>query len=857
MSPVGRGRRWRRSGGRKQHRGAGGGEHGLEAAQPATGSASSLADLQAGDHAVVQEIGGEPLFRRRLLEVGLLPGVPIQVARVAPLGDPLEIVVRGAHLSLRRSEAIHVAVNQVPRDFHPGHLESNADSEANAPPLRYRVAVAGNPNTGKTTLFNALTGGNGPVGNYPGITVTRRVGSFSLGHEAEIELVDVPGAYSLYARSHDEQVAIDELLGRAGDPIPDAVMLVIDATTLERGLYLLLQVQELAIPVMVVLNMMDEARREGIVIDMNALSAHLDLPVAGIVARSGEGLPQLRSRLLKLLQDPPPPDETHWHWRPTEDLKNHLDELREAVESMVGADAPMARKRAVALWSLMSIHPGDDLEGIPQRLRRLVVDIREDMLSHGHDLDMEVIKARYDHIDRDKSHYLRRSGYAVRSLTDRIDSVLTHPFLGLLVFMVVMASIFGAIFDLASPMIDILTTLVAVVQSHVASVLPPGLWNDLLVDGVLAGVGAVVVFLPQILLLFFLMTLLEGSGYMARAAFVIDRIMTRIGLHGKAFVPMLSGYACTVPGIMATRTIESRRDRLLTIMVLPLITCSARLPVYTLIIAALFPAKERIFGPVSLGMAMLFGIYVLSTVLTILVGAVLGRTVFKGHPSALLMELPSYRLPSASLVMRVLWDRTRVFLKTAGTVILIASVVLWGLLHFPRDVDFSQDYEAATVAAAHDPVLLEKLKAQRKAEALEQSYAGRMGKTLEPIIRPLGFDWKIGVGLIGSLAAREVFVATMGLIYGVDDQPDSTNDSLQDLMKKETRADGSLLYTPLTGISLLVFFMIALQCVSTIAVVRQETASWKWTAFQFAYITGLAYFAALLVYQGGRLLGFS
>jgi ferrous iron transport protein B len=807
---------------------------------------ATLDQLNVGEEVRVVAIHGEKRFRLRLLEMGLTPRTRVSIVRVAPLGDPLTLNVRGSRISIRKAEAANIEVRALtvamPALGQAGH---------------YRVAIAGNPNTGKSTLFNALTGQNVHVGNYPGITVERVVGSMELSRGTRVELVDVPGTYSVNARSRDEQVAIDELLGNAGAGMPDAVVVVLNATSMERSVYLLLQIQELAIPTLAVVNMLDEAREQGLAIDLEALAEHLEMPAVGVVARDGEGLDELRAALERLLSDPPDPAALSWHWQPSANLEEHLDEVAEHVECLVGKDPPPARRRAAALWCLMSLTRDDDLEGIAEDLRETVLEIRDEMEQHGHDLDLEVTQARYDHIDEDSPQYLSGADERRETRADRIDAVLTHPVKGTLVFLAVMAAVFWAIFELATPLVDLLESGVGGLQGLVAGLLPRGLLSDLLVQGILGGVGAVVVFLPQILILFFLITLLESSGYMARAALVIDRLMMKLGLHGKAFVPMISGYACCVPAILATRTIASRRDRLLTIMVLPLISCSARLPVYTLIIAALFPADRKILGPISLGMTMLFGLYLLSTMLSILAGAVLGKTVLRGQPSPMLLELPPYRLPSLRHVGRVLRDRTLTFLKTAGTVIVVASTVLWALLTFPRDVTPSRDYAAAIARAraAGDADQARRLESSRAAEALEHSYAGRLGKAIEPAIAPLGFDWKIGVGLIGSLAAREVFVATMGLVYGVGSVEDDRKTMLE-AMRSARRSDGSSVYTPLTGFSLLVFFMIALQCISTIAVSRQETGSWRWTLFQLVYITALAYLSSLAVYQGGRALGF-
>lgn len=817
----------------------------------------ALGDLPVGRLARIESVGGESEFRQRLLELGLVPGVAIRVTRVAPLGDPIEIEVRGAEFSLRRAEASEVRV--VPLRVGEAATGEGPDATPAGAARIWRVALAGNPNTGKTTLFNALTGHHARVGNYPGITVDRVTGRLAIARDTVADVIDVPGTYSLNARSRDEQIALDEVLGRVGEPAPDAVVVVMSATTLHRGLYLLMQIQELCIPIVAVVNMLDEARQKRLRIDLDGIAAHLGVPVVGVVANTGEGLPVLRRTLRAVLSGEVPPPTLRWHWTPTQDLAGHLDEIVPAIGDGLGPDAPHAKRRAYALWALMSLSEKDDLAGIPDALRACTLDVRRRMLAHGHDLDLEVTQSRYRHIDEEVDCFIGRDeGEGPRDMTARIDGVLTHPLWGGLVFLAAMTFVFAAIFDWATPVMDGIEWLFGELGAGVRALLPDSLLTDLLVDGLISGVGSVIVFLPQILLLFFFITIMEASGYMSRAAFLVDRLMKKVGLHGKAFVPLLSGFACTVPAIMATRTIERRRDRLLVMMVLPLISCSARLPVYTLIIAALFPADETVLGPVSLGVLMMFAIYVVSTALALVAAGILGRTVLKGKPQPLLLELPPYRLPSLRSVGLALWQRTRVFLRTAGTVITLVTIVLWALLNFPKPDAYTRDYDRAMAAAqaTGDVVAVVDLAHRKKAEDLEHSIAGRIGRFVEPVIEPLGFDWKIGIGLLGSFAAREVFVSTMGLVYGVG-EADEDSTTLRHALKMQRRADGSLVYTPLTGLSLLVFFMIAMQCFSTLAVVKQESGSWRWTGFQLAYLSVLAWLASFATYQIGAALGFA
>ena len=700
------------------------------------------------------------------------------------------------------------------------------------------VAVAGNPNSGKTTLFNALTGANARIANHPGITVEIRTGHLTLPGSGRVRLIDVPGTYSLTARSPDEEAAINALLGRKGMKRPDAVLVVLDATTPERNFYLLMQVLEFDIPAIAVVNMLDSARDDGIDIDFDALRRTFGIPVVGTIARKRQGVGLMRETLDELLADPDAAPRPGWFWEPEPPLAADLASLEPLIDEEVRfrLDTSGARS-AFGLWLLTSLHAGSELEVRP-RLREHVLAVQAEQDSAGRDLALETVAARYAVIDRIAATVVRR-GPRRSDITERIDAVLTHPLWGSAVFIILMSLIFQALFSWSDPMIGLIEHGFNALSGAIRNVMPAGVLRDLVTDGIISGVGGVLSFLPQIIFLFLFISVLEGTGYLSRAAFLVDRLMRRLGLHGHAFVPMLSGFACAIPAIMATRTIDNRRDRMLTIMAVPLITCSARLPVYTLIIALLFPAADKI-GFLSTGTVVLLGIYLLSAMLSLLAVGLLGQTVLKGQLRPLLLELPPYRMPGVRSVLQVLWERSRAFLSTAGTVILVATVVLWALLAFPRDASLE-------VAGADAP--------NQKVVELQDSYAGRIGTAIEPALEPLGFNWKIGVGLIGAFAAREVFVGTMGVIYGVGEEEGEGGTGLRAAMRRDTRADGTPLWTPLTGVSLIVFFMIAMQCISTLAVTRRETGSWAWTLFMLVYLSASAYVVSLLVYQGGRLLG--
>ena len=722
-----------------------------------------------------------------------------------------------------------------------------------------RVALIGNPNTGKSSVFMALTGERVRIGNYPGITVERRVGA--MRGSDDIELVDLPGAYSLSARSAEEQVALRALLGLLDESAPDLAVIVIDSTQLGRNLYLALQILELGIPAVVCLNMTDEAQAKPP--SVRAVSDWLGVPCVATSARSGAGIEELRAAIDRAVnagaKAPPCPIVRY-----TGEIESSVARVREALP--VEWQGSEQRNRGLALWALLSLDEQDELVGVPEPLRAVVL---AEGAAHA-SLDEELIRARWAAIDYALPGLWAAPKKAppVLSTTDRVDKLLLHPVLGFVIFVAIMFVLFQALFAWANPAMDLIGVGVGALQGVATALFPAGVVHDLVVEGVIGGVGNVVVFLPQILLLFLFIGFLEDTGYMARVAYLMDRIMKAMGLHGRAFVPMLSGFACAVPAVMATRTMERKRDRLLTMLVVPLMSCSARLPVYTLIIGALFPASY-VFGWVPVQGLLMVSIYLFSTMVAILAAGVLGRTVVKGRRIPLILELPPYRIPRVRAVIRMMFERSSVFVRQAGTVILVFTIIMWGLLYFPRSSEeiangpeATANLASAQVASgtpdatdATDASVLPGAAEANPAPGIQSSYGGMLGRAIEPVLKPLGFDWKIGVGIIGAFAAREVFVSTLAMVYGLDDA-DEESPLLREKIRAEEDAEGKPIYTPLMGISLMVFFALACQCMSTLAVVRRETRSWKWPAFLFAYMTVLAWVASFIVYQGGLLLGF-
>lgn len=687
------------------------------------------------------------------------------------------------------------------------------------------IALAGNPNSGKTTLFNAFTKLRQKVGNYAGVTVEKKTGTLVLAGNRVVNVVDLPGTYSLAVRSPDERIAREVLTGRSGDTTrPDLVICVVDAGNLERNLYLVSQIQDLGLPMVVALNMMDEVERQQKEIDAEQLAQHLGVPVVPMVANQNRGIEELKALIAKGV------DANYTRrWRMAPDLEEQAQHIVRLLMKHEGYEEPEAFSEAISILSIgRNIGKSEDSADrfYKEELIQQINEVQDRLRKMGLRARSAAVEARYAWIKQILQNVIKDNSSNAQNLTDRIDAFVTHKIFGWLFFGGIMGLMFFMIFTIATYPMDWIDAGFGWLSGWVAGLLPEGVVADLIVNGIIAGVGGVVIFLPQILILFFFIGLLQDTGYMARAAFIMDRVMSKVGLHGKSFIPLLSSCACAIPGIMAARTIESNKDRLVTILVAPLMSCSARLPVYIIMIAVLIPDAT---AWQKSGIMILM--YVLGTAGVGLMAFIFKRTLLKSQQPIFILELPPYRMPSLKTILLQMWERSRLFLKRAGTVILLMSIVLWFLMSFPR----------------HDQL--------PPHEALKKSYAGTIGTTMEPVIKPLGYDWRIGIGLIGSFAAREVFVSTMSIVFNVSEEADAV--ILRDEFRQAQWPDGRPLFTPLVCIGLMVFFVFAMQCMSTVAVVYRETGGWLWPTFQLLYMTGLAYIAALLVYQVGRAMGYS
>lgn len=733
-------------------------------------------------------------------------------------------------------------------------LAAKAAPAAAAPtPL---IAIVGNPNSGKTTIFNLLTGLKQKVANYPGVTVEKKVGECYSQHGKVLRLIDLPGTYSLNARSPDEAVARDVLLGRRADtPRPDRVVCIVDASNLERNLYLLTQVLELGLPTLLVLNMMDVAEKKGWRIDDKKLAEMLGIPVVLMQATTGRGLLDLKVAMSR--EDLSP---SKWHSAPLPaDIAAALAQSRDAL---VAAGAVHPKASLLEPLYLLSDH--DPLHyGIQDEHMQLVNEGRGQVEAAFPGWEDELVAERYEAIGRLTREVLQEPDEMVPQFSAKLDRVLLHPFWGGVFAVGVMCIIFYLIFSVSETPKGWIESGFGWLEGWVAGTMSAGDLRELIIQGALKGVAGVLVFLPQIMILFFFIGIMEDTGYMARLAFLMDRLMGSVGLNGKAFLPVLNSYACAIPGIMAARTIASPKDRLITILIAPLASCSARLPVYTLLVGVLLPATVSNW----IKSAVMIGLYALGTLTAFGFAWLFNRHLMKGANSPMILEMPTYKRPSLRSVLLQMLLRANMFVKRAGTVILAISILIWAASTYPKDaakaakLDQNQEQidqlkNNKDAAAIEKVAALKHENAEIKAEQSANSFAGKVGHFIEPVIKPLGYDWKIGIGLFGSFAAREVFGTTMAIVYAVENDDEEDPLPLQQRLQSETRADGTPVYTPLVCASLLVFYVYAMMCMSTMVVVKRETNSWKWALFQFGYMTSTAYLASLLVFQIGSALGF-
>jgi ferrous iron transport protein B len=744
------------------------------------------------------------------------------------------------------------------------------------------VVLIGNPNTGKSTLFTALSGLHTRIANYPGCTVEKKLGTF-VDAGVKITLVDLPGTYSLSPRSLDEMVSVDVLLGRQPDVGQiDAIICIVDAANLERNLYLFTQVREVGVPVILCLNMWDVAHSRGITVDQKQLSERLGVPVVTTSAHKGQGIAELKAAIHQAVGSSVTPVSPEF----PPAFGEEVQQLSQWMQTKYGSVPPKF------LLERMLLDVGGESEkklalALSPELLPVLAESRTRLAEKGCKVPAIETKVRYQWIRERLTGVVTRTETAGKVTTsDRLDKILTHKVTGLAVFIGVMFLVFQSIYAWAGPFMDAIEAAQGWAAGQVETVMAPGTLRSLIIDGVIGGVGSVVVFVPQIALLFLFIALLEDCGYMSRAAFLMDRLMTKLGLSGKSFVPLMSSFACAVPGVMAARVIENRQDRLLTILVAPLMSCSARLPVYLLMIGAFVP-QTYVAKYIPLQGLVLFLMYSVGALVAIPVAWVLRKTVFQGETPPFVMELPSYKWPSPKIVLYRVYDRVKAFIVRAGTLIFCSSVLVWAAAYFPMDHAKERELQdqiailEEEVAASSEGTLtpspspggreerdpehaaisaeLDSLRNQLHAESgrlLEASYLGRAGHWVEPLVKPLGWDWRIGVSVIASFPAREVVLATMGTIFSLGSEVADEGEEARfaDALKSATWPDGRPLFTLPVAVSIMVFFALCAQCAATLMIIRRETNSWRWPIVTFVYMTVLAYIAALIVFQVGSRL---
>lgn len=696
------------------------------------------------------------------------------------------------------------------------------------------IALVGNPNSGKSSLFNYLTGLKQQVGNFPGVTVDKKTGSSQVAPDLNTTLIDLPGTYSLYPKRHDEWVAYKVLLNEDTDIRPDMVLLVADASNLKRNLLFCSQIIDLGVPVVVALTMMDLAKKKGTQIDIPGLERELGVPVVPINPRKNKGIDQLKKVIAQSAENLYQP--------PARDFIDNNALAENAIASV--------KQHFPGISNYKAIHYLINHEHflLHDTMQDTIEQIEIDNAFNPTKTQADEIMQRYTRIKHIMQQTVVEADPLQKALfTERLDDLLLHRRWGYIILLVVLFLLFQSVFWIAQYPMDGIEWTFGQLSGWLGNTLPQTGWSDLLINGVVAGLSGIVVFIPQIMILFGLITILEDTGYMARISFLTDKLMRKVGLNGKSVMPMISGFACAVPAIMSARNIENRKERLLTIMITPLMSCSARLPVYTILIALVIPSKLY-FGFLSLQGLVMMALYLLGTVMALLVSWVMKWFIKSTERSFFILELPTYRAPRWRNALTTMIEKAKIFVFDAGKVIMVISLLLWALS------TYGPKKKMDAVAAKYEQLIREnpgqviELEKHRKTELLQSSYAGTLGKAIEPAISPLGYDWKIGIALITSFAAREVFVGTMATLYSVGDDADENSTTLREKMASATRSDGTKVYNLATGLSLLIFYVLAMQCMSTLAVVKRETRSWKWPAIQLLYMTALAYLMSWMTY---------
>ncbi len=836
-----------------------------------------LSELQNGEYGIISKVRGRGAFRKRIIEMGFIRGKKVTVIKNAPLKDPIEYSIMGYEVSLRRSEAHLIeiitpeeAVNLAKSNYN-GVLASQSETDILTKGAKeggkiVNVALVGNPNAGKTTLFNYASGAHAQVGNYSGVTVDSKLAHFK--HKGyTFNITDLPGTYSLSAYT-PEELYVRRFIH---EQKPDVVINVLDASNIERNLYLTTQLIDMDIKVVIALNMFDELQAQGDKFNYKDLGRMIGIPMVPTVGSKGKGIPELFDTVINVFTDK---DKTirHIHLNYGEHIERSIEAIQIPIKKENNNSLNLhysSRYLAIKLLEkdrqahriLSKSYAYSEITSVTNYQIKKLEDIYKE------DSETLITDAKYGFIAGALKETYTENPIKKKHGSQSIDHFITHKYFGFPIFLLFMWFSFYTTFKLGAYPMEWIDQGVSLLSAFLDSIITAGAFKDLLIGGIVSGVGSVIVFLPNILLLFLFLSILEDTGYMARAVFIMDKLMHKIGLHGKSFIPLIMGFGCNVPAIMAARTIENRNNRLVTILINPFMSCSARLPVYILILGAFFPKHAG---------SLLFLIYLIGIIMAILMSILFKKTLFKGEDIPFVMELPPYRIPTLKSTIRHMWFKASQYLKKMGGVILVAVIIIWALEYFPKSVNYSQDFErqleqvnqqiSRIEESTPNTLMLDSIKLsltgklfdidnQMVAERQANSYLGRIGKLIEPVIRPLGFDWKMGVSLLSGIAAKEIVVSTLGVLVQAGDDSDETSQTLIHKLQNEVYTYGprvgQKVYTPISAFSFLLFILIYFPCVAVVAAIKKEAGNWKWAAFTIFYTTSLAWIVSFLFYQIG------
>jgi ferrous iron transport protein B len=823
------------------------------------GEEVKLSEVTNNETVVITKILGHGSFRKRISEMGFIRGKEVRAIKKSPFNGPTEFKILNYNVSLRQSECEMIEVAPLDefkvseKNNYEGTIDRNINLTDHSERTRtINIALVGNPNCGKTTIFNAISGSKERVGNYSGVTVDIHKATF-YANGYQFNFFDLPGTYSLTAYS-TEEIYVRKFIY---EETPDIVINVLDSTNIERSLFLSTQLIDMDVRTIIALNMFDEMQKSKLELDQDELAKLLGIPVVPTISTKGSGIDALIDKAIEVFEGRDKVSR-HVHINYGKDLEESIQLIREKVKEFKPiTDKISSRFIAIKLLEkdkqiLELLSKYTNFEAIKEIADK---EINKIELLQSEDSETVVTDAKYSFIAGALKETYRNPEEGKKTRSEKIDSVLTHKYLGFPIFTGLLFLMFWTTFTLGAYPMDWIDAGVAILGNFTGNIIPEGMLNDLLVDGIISGTGSVIIFLPNILILFFFISLLEGSGYMARAAFIMDNIMHRFGLHGRSFIPMIMGFGCNVPAILATRSMRNRGDRILTMLIIPFMSCSARLPVYILIITAFF-AKYQAW--------ILIGIYAVGIIFAFVTAQIMNKTVFRNKETPFVMELPTYRLPTLRNVLYHMWDKTQHYLKKIGTIILLGVIIVWALEYFPRETKQSEHFNEQIVQIENNEELngtdkdeqIAQIEHARESDRLINSYLGRTGRLIEPVMRPLGFDWKMSIALLAGLPAKEIVVSTMGVLYQTNN--DENTVSLQKKLKDEVfvsgKRAGEKIFTAPTALAFLIFILIYFPCIGVVATIKNESGSWKWALFSVLYTTGLAWFAAFVVYNIGNLI---